>query len=169
MKRARTAGYAIDSLKVPEEPGVYVFGRRWGDSFEALYVGKAKSFWSRVNGQLNNLRLMSHLRDAKVGNRVMVPGSIVTKPGQQIDKCLALVEKSLIRYYLSEGHDLVNIQGTLLRRHEVLSSQTPRWLVPRRMYPTPVDEDPDGSEFPAAPYSRPGEQSTSSARHPRGL
>ena len=113
---------------------MYVFGRRWGDSFEALYVGKAKNLRSRVNGQLNNLRLMSHIRDSKVGSRVIVPGSITTRPGQQIDKCLALVEKSLIRHYLSEGDDLVNIQGMLLRRHEVLSSNTPRWLVPRRMY-----------------------------------
>jgi hypothetical protein len=41
---------------------------------------------------------------------------------------------SLIRYYMSEGHDLVNKQGTLINRHEVVSSQVPMRIVPRRMY-----------------------------------
>jgi hypothetical protein len=134
MKRERTAGYSVDLDKVPEVPGVYIFGRRWGDSFEALYVGQAMNIHSRVKGQLNNLRLMSHLREAKVGSRIVIPGSIITKRGQQIDKCLNIVEKSLIRYFLSEGNDLVNIQGTLLRRHEVLSTHGPRWLVPKQMF-----------------------------------
>ena len=88
--------------------------------------------------QLNNLRLMTHIREAKVGNRVVIAGSVNTKPGQQIEKCLTLVERSLIRYFLSEGDDLVNVQGTLLRRHEIESTHTPKWLVPRTMY---IDRD----------------------------
>ena len=134
MKRARSVGYTVDLIRVPEASGVYVFGRRWGESFEALYVGKALDIRSRINGQLNNLRLMSHIREAKIGNRVVVAGVIQTKGGQRIEKCLTLVEKALIRYFLSEGDDLVNVQGTLLRRHVISSTQTPRWLVPREMY-----------------------------------
>jgi hypothetical protein len=134
MKRLRSVGYSIDLVKVPESSGVYVFGRRWGDSFEALYVGKALDIRARMNQQLNNLRLMSHVRDAKVGNRVLVAGVINTKGGQKIEKCLALVEKALIRHFLSEGDDLVNVQGTLLRRHTINFVQAPRWLAPKEMY-----------------------------------
>lgn len=134
MKRTRSAGYSVDLVRVPEASGVYVYGRRWGEGFEALYVGKALDIRSRINSQLNNLRLMSHVREAKAGNRVVVAGVIQTKGGQRIEKCLTLVEGALIRYYLSEGDDLVNVHGTLLRRHVISSSQTPRWLVPREMY-----------------------------------
>jgi excinuclease UvrABC nuclease subunit len=57
MRRMRSLTYKLDLGRIPEDPGVYVFGRRWGDSFEALYVGKAKNVRTRVNGQLNNLKL----------------------------------------------------------------------------------------------------------------
>jgi len=134
MRAMRPLGYTFDLEKVPDTPGVYVFGRRWGKSFEALYVGKAMNIQSRTKGQLNNLRLMSHLREAKDGSRILMAGSIVTRRGQKIEKCLTLVERSLIRYFLSEGDDLVNIQGTLLRRHEIASTQTSRWFVPKRMF-----------------------------------
>lgn len=134
MRRTRSGGYSVDLVRVPEASGVYVYGRRWGEGFEALYVGTALDIRSRINGQLNNLRLMSHIREAKVGNRVVVAGVIQTKGGQRIEKCLSLVENALIRYFLSEGDDLVNVQGTLLRRHTISSAQTPRWLVPREMY-----------------------------------
>lgn len=50
-------------------------------------------------------------------------------------KSLALAERALIRYFLSEGHDLVNKQGTRLRRHELQSSGThPKRFFPRNMY-----------------------------------
>jgi hypothetical protein len=59
----------------------------------------------------------------------------VTKPGQQRDRCLPLVERALIRYFLSEGHDLVNKQGVRLRRHEVSSSgKFPKRFFPSLMY-----------------------------------
>src|SRR5579872_505904 len=86
LRRLRPVGYAIEFEKLPASPGLYVFGRRWGDSFEALYVGKAMNVRGRVKGQLNNLRLMTHIREAKVGNRVVVAGEVNTKPGQQIEK-----------------------------------------------------------------------------------
>jgi hypothetical protein len=134
MRRDKVAGYILDLEKLPDHAGVYVFGRRWGNSYEALYVGKALRIRSRVKGQLNNLRLISHIRTAKVGSRVVMTGVVVTKPGQQIDKCITLVERSLIRYFLSEGHDLVNIMGTALRQHEIVSAPAPRWFVPSSMF-----------------------------------
>lgn len=121
--------------KLPDAAGVYILGRRWGRRFEALYVGKANAIRGRVKTQLNNLRLMQHLRNAKSGERILLAGRVMTRPGQKLDAVLPLVERALIRYFLSEGHDLVNKQGTRIRRHEVLSSgRHPRRFVPSLMY-----------------------------------
>ena len=127
--------YGLDLAKVTSGAGVHIFGRRWGSQFEELYVGKAGNIRSRVKGHLNNLRLMQHLHNAKTGKRIVLAGRLVTKQGQQMAKCLALAERALIRYFLSEGHDLVNKQGTRLRRHELTSSgQHPKRYFPRMMY-----------------------------------
>ncbi len=127
--------YSVVLDKLPSVPGVYVFGRRWGSQFEALYVGKANGIRGRVKSQLNNLRLMQHLKNAKAGKRIILAGRINTKPGQQLDRCLPLIERALIRYFLSEGHDLVNKQGTRLRRHELSSSgKYPKRFFPSLMY-----------------------------------
>jgi hypothetical protein len=127
--------YALDSGKVLSAAGIYVFGRRFGRQFEALYVGKAEWIRGRVKGQLNNLRLMQHLRNAKAGKRILLAGKLITKPGQRLTKCLALAERALIRYFLSEGHDLVNKQGTRLSRHELASTgRYPKRYFPRLMY-----------------------------------
>ena len=127
--------YRVDDFdKLPLAAGIYVFGRRWGANFEALYVGKARSIRGRVNDHFNNLRLMQHLRNAKTGERVLLAGRLMTKPGQQLDRCLQVAERALIRHFLSEGHDLVNIQGAQLRRHEVASSGRH----PKRFFPSTI-------------------------------
>ena len=123
-----------DLKRVPAVPGVYVFGRCWGDNFEALYVGQAKNVRGRIKGQMNNHRLMKHVRDAKTGSRVVMVGSVIPKPGLQIENCLTLVERTLIRYFLAKGDDLVNISGTRLRSHEVVSTHRPKRFVPGTMY-----------------------------------
>ena len=137
LKNAKSDGmvYVLDLERVPVTAGVYVFGRRWGKQFEALYVGKANNIRSRAKTHLNNLRLMSHLRDAKSGKRVLLAGTLVTKGGQKLAKSLAVAEKAFIRHFLSEGHDLVNRQGTRLRRHEVASSgRYPKRYFPREIH-----------------------------------
>lgn len=73
--------YIVDLQKLPQAPGLYVFARRWAGELEALYVGKAKGIRGRVKTQLNNLRLMRHLRTAKAGKRIVIPGRFVTKGG----------------------------------------------------------------------------------------
>ena len=127
--------YNLDAARITTGSGVYIFGRKWGRDFEALYVGKAGNVRGRVKGHLNNLRLMQHLHNAKTGKRVVLAGRLLTKQGQQMAKSLALAERALVRYFLSEGHDLVNKQGTRLRRHELQSSGThPKRFFPRNMY-----------------------------------
>lgn len=127
--------YSLDLERLPPQPGVYVFGRRWGNAFEALYVGKANRLRGRINQQMNNLRLMQHLKSARQGKRIVLAGQFVARSGQQTAKCLPLLERALIRYFLSEGHDLVNKQGTRIRRHEIASNGSyPKKFFPRLMF-----------------------------------
>lgn len=127
--------YTLDLSKISKSAGVYIFGRRWGAQFEALYVGKAGNIRGRVKTQTNNLRLMQHLRNARIGKRVVLAGALVTGPGQNFEKSLKLTERALIRYFLSEGHDLVNKQGVRLRRHKVNSTGNyPNRFFPRVIY-----------------------------------
>lgn len=127
--------YTVDPYRLPVAAGVYIFGRRWGSDFEALYVGKAGNIRGRVKGQMNNLRLMQHLRNAKTGKRVVLVARVLRKPGQRAEKCMTLAERTLIRHFMSEGHDLVNKQGTQLQRHELVSTGNhPKKFFPRLMY-----------------------------------
>ncbi len=126
--------YFVDPSKLPGIAGVYIFGRRWGGKIEALYVGKGSRVNARVKGQFNNLHLMQHVRNAKTGERVLIVGKLMIKRGQRAEKALALAELALIRYFLSEGHDLVNKQGTRLRRHELVSSKHPKRLLHSPIY-----------------------------------
>jgi len=127
--------YTVDLSKVPDRGGVYIFGRRFGNTFEALYVVKATRIRGRIRGHFNNLRLMQHLRNAKIGKRILLAGALQGKPGQKLPKSLTLAERALIRYFLSEGHDLVNKLGTRIRRHELVSDGAhPKRFVPRIIY-----------------------------------
>ena len=73
------------------------------------------------------------LEEGKKRQRIILAARFVSRPGQQETKCLALLERALIRYFLSEGHDLVNKQGARLRRHEI-TSKNPRRAVPHLMF-----------------------------------
>jgi hypothetical protein len=58
------------------------------------------------------------------------------KPGQQVTKVLNAVEHSLIEYALAEGHEILNIQGTKRREHQITSSgsrESRSWF-PKQMF-----------------------------------
>ena len=132
---ANYPSYEPPLSNLPDQSGVYVFGRQYGKVFEALYVGKANNIRRRVKGQCNNLRLMRHLENARNGKRVVLAGVFLPKPGQQLQKCLTLVERALIRHFLSDGHDLVNKMGVRLRQHEILSEGNhPKKSFPQQIF-----------------------------------
>jgi hypothetical protein len=114
--------YTCERSDLPEVPGIYIFGRRHGLSFEALYVGKATSVQGRVREQFKNLPLMKHVEGAKNGERILLVGRFVPHRGQQPDNCLPIIERALIRHYLERDDDLVNVHGTRLRTHEIQST-----------------------------------------------
>lgn len=128
--------YVVDPKRLPSAPGIYIFGRqRRTGGHEALYVGRAGNIRGRVWGHRNNLQLMVHLKNAKQGKIFVRVGVLKLRPGQKPEKCLAIIERALIRYFLSEGHDLVNKAGTRLRRHEISSvGRHPQRFIPRLMF-----------------------------------
>lgn len=111
--------YNSGTAEIPASAGIYVFLRVHGSSAEALYVGKATNLKSRIKQQLNNLKLMTGIQKAANGDRRLVFATFIPKPGQQVANAVPLCEKALIRYYLAQGHGLVNIQGVKLQFHEL--------------------------------------------------
>ena len=124
-----------DLNKISFDGGIYVFGRRYGSTIKALYVGQATNLQKRIKQQLNNAKLMNYLKGATKGNRVLLYGKAITKPGQTMKKFIAIVERTLIRHFLSEGCDLANKQGTRVRKHEIVcKGKQPKKFIPSRMY-----------------------------------
>lgn len=109
-----------DSL--PDHPGIYVFARRFGDTVTPLYVGKALSLRGRVRQQLNNARLMMGVANSKIGPRVILPAEVTTFFAKNTARALLLVERTLIEYYLTQGYELHNVQGTRIAADEIAFS-----------------------------------------------
>ena len=98
-RNSRSGLYEINLEKIPEVPGVYIFGRRHGAIFEALYVGKSADLRSRIKTQLNNHKLLTHVWNAKDGGRALMFGEFKAKPKQNHADCLRITEKALIRHF----------------------------------------------------------------------
>jgi hypothetical protein len=127
--------YDIDLDRIPEEPGVYVFIRKYGTNQNPLYVGKAKNLKSRIKQHLtNNVRLLKRIQNKESGSRAVAFGVFDPKPGQQAEKCISLIERALIRHFLSGGHNLLNISGTHIGKHLLSSVKVSGGFVPRKIY-----------------------------------
>lgn len=128
--------YTLDFDLLPSSAGIYIFGRKYAKSFEALYVGKALNLRTRIKRQIKgNIKLMRHIEDASSGARVLVAAEIVPKSGQKLEKILLIAERAFIKHFLGEGHDLVNTQGTKFRRHVVSSNRKQfRKYIPMKMF-----------------------------------
>lgn len=131
----RSYPYAPNLDLIPKSPGVYVFYRKYGSNFQVFYVGKALNLRSRLKGQLNNLKLMNGIKSASNGARNLACGEIVLKPGQKAASAIRAAEKLLIRHFVDEGHELINIQGVKIRL-QTLKNERPvdlKKLIPIRM------------------------------------
>ncbi len=100
--------------------GVYMFARIFNDEVSPLYIGKAEKLGARAWQHFkNNTRLMNGIKKAASGNKVLILGKFSPKPGQSTKKCIALIERALIDHALTEGHKLINVQGTRTPAHKV--------------------------------------------------
>jgi hypothetical protein len=105
--------------------------RKFGNSLRPLYVGKAQNLKTRIGQQLNSLNLMKGIQNSAIGNRFLVVGEFIPKPGQTTETCITLVEKALISHFLSEGNNLLNVAGTKIpTSHSVTSKKVTRNFIP---------------------------------------
>lgn len=113
--------YVCDELdEIPNAPGVYVFGRMFGHNITPIYIGRAKKIRRRITQHLeSNVRLMKAVQHAKAGDRVVLAGEWLSKPGQQRERVLPIVEAELISHALAQGHELVNDKGTRTPTHSL--------------------------------------------------
>jgi hypothetical protein len=127
--------YTTDIASLPNAPGVYIFARTFGSACEALYVGKANSLAARIPQQLNNVRLMLGLHNARTGLRKLIYAQFIPKPGQQQATSLKAIEHALIRHYLEDGHPLLNVQGTSIDKDSLCSERKNlKHFIPKTIY-----------------------------------
>jgi hypothetical protein len=128
--------YGCDDLsRLPDEPGVYVFGRRYGLTFTPLYVGQAGNLRSRICQQFNNLRLMKAIESSGKGARVVMVAPLRLLRGQQSGAVLDVVELALIEQFMASGFELINKQGTRIPQHSLTfkGNRAVRRLLPASM------------------------------------
>jgi hypothetical protein len=113
--------YACDHWEsIPAVPGVYVFGRLFGDSVDPIYIGRANVLSARIAQHIDgNVRLMQAIKQRPNGARVVLIGEWNAKKGQQRARVLPVLEAALIKYALAEGHDIVNDKGTKTPVHTI--------------------------------------------------
>jgi hypothetical protein len=107
--------------ELDNEPGIYVFARRWGAGFEPLYVGQAQRMSARVKQQFNNHRLIQHIQDSKIGAKVLLVGYLKHSGNTNVKKALDKAERAFIRYCVSQNHAIHNKLGTKIRVDDFVS------------------------------------------------
>lgn len=124
-----------DPGEIPERPGIYIFGRRHGDTVSPLYIGKAESLLRRIEQQLNNVRLMKGIENAPTGERILLLGELSLRPGQRVPRVLEVVENALIEFALANEHEILNKQGTRTPFHTLTfdGNRSSRQVAPLRM------------------------------------
>jgi hypothetical protein len=125
--------YDIDLDRIPEAPGAYIFIRKYGENQYPLYIGKAKNLKTRVKQHLDSVKLMRKIQKEANGSRAVAFAEFIPKPGQKADNCISYIERALIRHFLSEGHNLLNISGTHIAKHTLTSEKIVGHLLPHKI------------------------------------
>ena len=107
--------------QIPSQPGIYILGRKYGNSISVIYIGKADNLKGRIDQQLNNVKLMMALKNSGKGRKILMFGKVKTKPGQKRGKILSLLESNYIEYAKLSGNELVNILGVKNPYHEIIN------------------------------------------------
>lgn len=108
--------------EIPDTWGIYIFHRRFGDTSEALYIGKSKALRNRIIQELNALELIEHVKGAKKGTKLLSFAELVAHGNCDKDKYIDDIESVLIQEAVYQGHNLYNIKKTKVHLREVSSS-----------------------------------------------
>ncbi len=137
LKKCKPGGliYELDMEELPPEPGVYVFGRKHGDTVVPIYIGETLSVRGRIKGHLNSLPLMRAVENAPNGARFLLYCTVKAGSREKAKKHVKVVEKALILHAQSEGHVLFNKKGTKLPTDEIsfTGNRTSEAVAPRTM------------------------------------
>ena len=128
--------YRCDDLELlPTTPGVYIFYRKHGDRFSPLYVGKTNNVRKRIVQHLDSVRLMTAIYESEAGGRYVICCEPWAKPRQDVAKVLSVLENALIDYFMAEGFELKQKQGTKRPNHQIrfTGNRTSEALVGRHM------------------------------------
>ena len=119
--------YVVDDLKqLGRFPGVYMFCRVHDGIVFPLYIGKSVDVSGRIGKHLReSIKLMNGIKAAAEGEKVIIRGKFIPKPGQSVPKCIAVIERALIDHALSKQYKLLNVQGTKTQVHHVNFSGYP--------------------------------------------
>ena len=124
VRRAKSGPfiYKWNPERIPEQPGIYVFARKWGTATIPMYIGRAKNLRSRTNQHMNNLRLMKGIVDKEIGTRVILLGVVASLKGKFTERTLKIAEQAYIENALTEGFELLNDKGTKTPVHKIEST-----------------------------------------------
>jgi hypothetical protein len=100
-------------------PSIYMFCRSYGGVIIPLYIGRSKNVGQRIKQHLNTTKMMRSIEKALNGEKLLIIGEFIPKPGQKIDSSLKILERTLIEYALAEGHVLINKSGTKTPIHTI--------------------------------------------------
>lgn len=111
--------YSCNLDSVPKEPGVYVFGREYGNIVIPVYIGRALKLRVRLEQQLQFVKLMMGIQKAEKGRRFILFCTVNLKRNQKPMPILQTLEAALISHALAEGHELLNDKGTKFKQHTI--------------------------------------------------
>jgi hypothetical protein len=127
--------YQLDFSKLPEEPGVYVFGRKHGKGSAPIYIGETLSIRRRIKDHLKSLPLMKAIENAPNGGRFLIFCTVSAGTKEKAKKHVKIIEKTLILHAQTEGHEIFNKKGTKLPTDTIAFSgnRTSETIAPRVM------------------------------------
>ncbi|MHB8160270.1 MAG: GIY-YIG nuclease family protein [Thermoleophilia bacterium] len=104
-----------------------------------LYIGESKNLRSRIDSHFKgSTRLMNQIRKKRcIGERILLVG--VLQPGRghsenHVKKYTKKLQDILIRKTIEDGHQLLNVQGTIIPTTIIVSEgNRPSNLIPRSL------------------------------------
>ena len=110
-----------DYARIPETHGLYIFARRHGSNINPIYIGRSRNIRNRIFDHLeSNVPLMNRLLHEPNGDRLVLFGVYQPCQGMNPTASIRRAESVLIKDAISNGYDLVNLQGTSILYDELL-------------------------------------------------
>ena len=104
--------YTVDGIEAWEDcPGVYMFCCWDHERVIPLYIGRAKNIYERIRQHVETTRFMRCIENDPRGDKVLVLGEYMPRPGQSLEWALRIAETALIDHAFAEGYTLLNHAG----------------------------------------------------------